>query len=73
MKQLKKNPKKPPADVTPLLHDITTTQRLLGGISRSTIYELFESGQLKSVKLGKRRFVPHDEALRYVASLGAAA
>ncbi len=71
--QLKKTPKKAPADVTPLLHDIITTQKLLGGVSRSTIYELFASGQLKSVKLGKRRFVPHEEALRYVASLGAAA
>ena len=70
---MKKTPEKPSADVTPLLYDITTIQKLLGGISRSTIYELFQSGQLKSVKLGKRRFVPHDEALRYVASLGTAA
>ena len=70
---MKKTPKKAPADVTPLLHDIITMQKLLGGVSRSTIYELFASGQLKSVKLGNRRLVRHDEALRYVASLGAAA
>ena len=70
---MKKNQKKSPADVTPLLHDITTVQKLLGGVSRSTVYELFASGQLKSVKVGKRRFVTNDEALRYVGSLEVAA
>ena len=70
---MKKNPNKSPADVTPLLHDIATVQKLLGGVSRSTVYELFASGQLKSVKVGKRRFVTNDEALRYVGSLEVAA
>ncbi len=69
---MKKTSGKSPADVTPLLHDITTLQMLFGDISRSTVYELFASGRLKSVKLGKRRLVTHDEALRYVESLEAA-
>lgn len=69
---MKKNSKKSPADVTPLLHDITTVQKLLGGVSRSMVYELFASGELKSVKLGKRRLVTHIEAVRYAKSLEAA-
>ena len=71
--QLKKSQKKSPADVTPLLHNITTMQKLLGDVSRSTIYELFASGELKSVKLGNRRLVTHNEAVRYVDSLETAA
>ena len=70
---MKKTPKKAPADVTPLLHNITTMQKLLGGVSRSTIYELFASGKLKSVKLRNRRLVTHNEAVRYVDSLETAA
>lgn len=66
---MKKTPKKAPADVTPLLHNITTLQKLLGDVSRSTIYELFASGKLKSVKLRNRRLVTHNEAVRYVDSL----
>ena len=65
----KRNPEKPPADVQPLLHSVTTTRKLLGDISRSKIYELFASGKLKSVKMDKRRFVTADEAVRYVRSL----
>lgn len=65
----KKNAKERPTVMTPLLHDIPALQILFGDISRSTVYELFASGQLKSVKLGKRRLVTHDEAVRYVESL----
>ena len=68
-----KNAEASPPATTRLLHTIPETQELLGGISRTMVYELFASGQLKSVKLGNRRLVRHDEALRYVASLGAAA
>ncbi len=67
-----KDSKERPADVTPLLHDISAVQMLLGGVSRSMVYELFASGALKSVKLGKRRLVTHNEAVRYAKSLEAA-
>ena len=66
-----KDSKERAADVAPLLHDISAVQILLGGVSRSTVYELFASGALKSVKLGKRRLVPHNEAVRYAKSLEA--
>ena len=66
-----KDSKERATDVAPLLHDISAVRILLGDISRSTVYEFFASGQLKSVKLGKRRLVTHDEALRYVESLQA--
>ena len=69
----KRNPEKPPADVQPLLHSVRTTRKLLGDISHSKIYDLFASGQLKWVKMGRRRFVTADEAVRYVRSLEVAA
>jgi hypothetical protein len=42
---------------TPRLVDIPTTSLLLGGVGRSMVFELLASGQLESVKLGRRRLV----------------
>ena len=69
----KKNAKAAPPTITPLLHTIPETQKLLGGLSRTFVYELLGSGQLKSVKIGKRRLVPHDEIVRLVELLRAVA
>jgi excisionase family DNA binding protein len=41
----------------------------LGGVSRSHLYVLFESGQLKPIKLGRRTFVASDQLDRYIAAL----
>lgn len=67
-----KNAQASPLATTPLLHTIPETQELLGGISRTMVYELFASGRLKSVKLGSRRLIPHNEAVRCAESLEAA-
>ena len=40
----------------PLGHTIRSTCRLIG-ISRSKVYDLLDDGTLKSVKIGRRRFV----------------
>ena len=40
------------------LYTITEAMKLLGGISRNTIYDLMREGRLASLKIGKRRFVP---------------
>ena len=69
---MKKDAKAGPPTMMPLLHTIPETQELLGGISRTMVYELFASGRLKSVKLGSRRLVPHNEAVRCAESLEAA-
>jgi excisionase family DNA binding protein len=39
-------------------------------LSRAMIYELIRSGQLRSVKQGRRRLVPVEALTEYVASLG---
>jgi excisionase family DNA binding protein len=42
-------------------------------LSRSVIYELIRSGQLRTVKAGRRRLVPVEAPAEYVASLESAA
>lgn len=41
----------------------------LGGISRSKLYEEVASGRLKTVNIGRRRFVAADDLDAYVALL----
>ena len=45
------------ASSLPELMDIRTTCRVLGGISRSTIYRMIEDGRLESVRVGGRRMI----------------
>lgn len=57
---------------------MTTTKLLLSipeacevlGLGRSTVCELIRSGELRSVKVGRRRLVPMAGADEYVAGLG---
>jgi excisionase family DNA binding protein len=42
------------------LYSIQEARKLLGGISRNTIYQLLRNGQLASVVIGCRRFVSDD-------------
>jgi excisionase family DNA binding protein len=39
------------------LYSIQEARKLLGGISRNTIYHLLRMGQLASVPIGSRRFI----------------
>ena len=41
----------------PELHSIQEARKLLGDISRNTIYQLLRSGELASVVIGCRRFI----------------
>lgn len=52
----------------PLLHSIPEAAALLG-VGRSTIYRLFDRGELASVSLGRRRMVTTAELKRYVHEL----
>lgn len=45
------------------VHSVDAACELLGGISRSTFYRLVREGQLRTAKVGGRRFVS-DEAIR---------
>ena len=40
------------------LYSIEDARFMLGGIARATIYDLLNSGELSSVVIGRRRFVP---------------
>ncbi|MCU1669508.1 MAG: hypothetical protein JWP40_2435 [Blastococcus sp.] len=43
--------------------------KALGGLGRTKVYELITSGQLRTVKIGRRRFVPTTAIDEYVARL----
>jgi excisionase family DNA binding protein len=48
-----------------------TVERL--GVGRSTVYGLMGSGELRSVKVGKRRLVPEAALIDFIAKLDAGA
>ena len=52
-----------------LLHPIPESQDILGGMSRSTLYEKIGNGEIKPVKVGRRTYIAHDELERYVRVL----
>ncbi|EWT06660.1 hypothetical protein N864_19875 [Intrasporangium chromatireducens Q5-1] len=58
--------------IPPVLYRVDEAAEALR-ISRSVIYELIRSGQLRTVKVGRRRLVPVQALDDYVASLGVAA
>ncbi len=39
------------------------------GLGRSTIFEKISSGELRSVKVGRRRLVPESAIIDYIANL----
>lgn len=45
------------------------TGKALGGLGRTKIYELIGTGELRTVKIGRRRFVPAAAVEEYVARL----
>jgi hypothetical protein len=49
------------------LYSIQESRRLLGGISRNTIYDLMRTGQLASVLIGCRRFIAADAIADLIA------
>ena len=52
----------------PRLLSIKQACRLLG-LSRTTLYALLASGKLRSVTIGRRRFVPSDAIDEFIATL----
>jgi len=53
---------------TPRLLSIRCACRILG-ISRTSLYALMVSGQLQSVTIGRRRFVPRNAIEEFIAAL----
>lgn len=60
-------------DLDKLAFDINATGDVLGGLSRSRIYELIADGQLRSFTIGTRRFISRDAILELIARQEAAA
>jgi excisionase family DNA binding protein len=54
----------------PLLVSIERAGKELG-IGRSLVYELLGAQRLRSVKVGRRRFIRRDDLLRFVCELPA--
>jgi excisionase family DNA binding protein len=52
-----------------LLHPIPEAADVLGGMSRSTLYEMIAAGEIAAVKVGRRTYIPHDELERFVRTL----
>jgi predicted DNA-binding transcriptional regulator AlpA len=59
-------------EVRPLLLDVPSVIAMLS-ISRSQLYKLFDSGDIKRVHIGARSLVHIDEVERFAASLTAGA
>jgi excisionase family DNA binding protein len=57
----------------PGLCDEAYCRDYLGGIGRTKWYELIGSGELPSVRLGRRRLVRHAELDRFIERLAAGA
>jgi excisionase family DNA binding protein len=49
------------------LYSIQDARKLLGGISRNTIYKLLRGGELPSVLIGCRRFISSAAIAEFVA------
>lgn len=52
-----------------LLHPIPEAAEILGGMSRSTLYEKIASGEIAASKIGRRTYIAHDELERFVKNL----
>jgi excisionase family DNA binding protein len=57
------------SEVVPIMYRVDEAAAALR-LSRSSVYELIRSGQLRTVKQGRRRLVPVTALAEYVASLG---
>lgn len=53
-----------------VMYSIAETAKRLGGISRTTLYELIQDGRIETRHIGRRTFVTAEEIARFIASLG---
>lgn len=51
------------------MNDWKSTAAKLGGVGRSTVFALWASGELGSVKIGRRRFSTDRQIAEYIARL----
>ena len=58
-----------PPDGVDRLNTVEGAQVKLGGLGRSSVYRLMDAGELRSVKIGKRRLIPDSAIADYVEGL----
>ena len=64
------NPKYEPLGTKPVPRLLSIKQALAElGIGRTLLYELLHTGQLSSVKIRRRRLIPRESIVDFVASL----
>jgi excisionase family DNA binding protein len=49
-----------------LINSIPQSQERLGGLSRSTIYELIYQGELEVLKIGRRTFITEESLKNFI-------
>ena len=54
------------------LNNVEESQQKLGGLGRTRIFHLLQTGELQSVKIGRRRFIPDSSIQQYIEGLKAA-
>ena len=54
------------------LNNIEEAQQKLGGLGRTRIFHLLQTGELRSVKIGRRRMIPDSSIAQYIDGLKAA-
>jgi len=59
-----------PTTLEPRLYSVDDVARRLG-IGRTLAFSLIQHGQLDSVKIGRRRLVPHDDLVAYIEKMRA--
>ena len=52
----------------PVMFDMKTVSRILS-VSRSTVYQLLKSGELKAVRVGRVRRVSQNQLVEYIMRL----
>lgn len=52
-----------------LMYPVKEVAFQLGGVSPRYVWSLIEDGKLRTVKLGRRRLVPHDALAEYLAGM----
>lgn len=51
------------------LNNIEQTSEKLGGLGRTRVFDLLRTGELASVKIGRRRMIPDSAIAAYIARL----
>src|SRR6188472_4321545 len=51
---------------TVTLHSVPEAQVRLGGLGKTTLYDLVAKGELETVKIGRRTFIPSDSVQAFI-------